>query len=122
QAAEAAVRRLFAETNDPVVRTRLLPAGVAVLTSVGDLDGARDLASELDAAAQAFGCRAVLAEAAMAWGLVELESGDASGALPYLRKALRVWGEVEARHQQAHCQVLIGRALSALGDVDSGRS
>jgi ATP/maltotriose-dependent transcriptional regulator MalT len=121
RAAEAAVRRLFAETDDPVVRTRLLPAGVEVLTRAGDLDGARELASELDAAAESFGCRAVLAEAAMAWGLVELESGDAAGALPYLRKALRLWGEVEARHQLARCQVLIGRALSSLGDVESAR-
>ena len=50
-------------------------------------------------------------------GAVELAAGDASGALPYLRKAHQLWTRAESPFERARAQVLIGRALAAVGDA-----
>ena len=60
-AAAAAVRRLVAETGDPVGKCRVLPAAVDVLLAVGALDEARTVAAELDQVAPAVGSVAMLA-------------------------------------------------------------
>ncbi|MGH3347701.1 MAG: response regulator transcription factor, partial [Nocardioides sp.] len=68
-----------------------------------------------------FGCLSLTAAAAQAYGQVELAAGDASGALPYLRKAQQLWTRVDAPFERARTRVLMGRALTALGDHASGR-
>jgi DNA-binding CsgD family transcriptional regulator len=118
-AALAAIGRLLAESGGPVQRSRLLPAGVEILVAADDIDGARGLARELDGIAHAFGCVALQAMAAYAAGLVELASDDASGALPYLRKAQQLWTRLECPYETARARTLIGRACAALGDHDS---
>ena len=120
-AARAAIERLLAETRGPVQRCRLLPAAVDVLVASGGNEAARDVAVELSAHATAFGCVSLEALAAYASGTVELATGDASGALPYLRKAQQLWTRADSPYERARAQALTGRALSAVGDLGSAR-
>ena len=120
-AARGAIDRLLAETGGPVQRVRLLPAAVEVLLATGAVDHAREVAVELDFMATRFGCPHLAAAAAQAAGEVELVAGDASGALPYLRKAQQQWTRAEAPYDRARARLLTGRALAALGDAESSR-
>jgi DNA-binding CsgD family transcriptional regulator len=120
-AARAALGRLLAGGGGPVQRSRLLPAAVEVLVACGDLDRAREGSGELGSLAAAFGCVSMEAMAAQASGAVELACGDPSGALPYLRKAHQLWTRAEAPYERALVQLLMGRALAAVGDLESSR-
>jgi DNA-binding CsgD family transcriptional regulator len=120
-AALAAIERLQAEPGGPVQRCRLLPAAIEVLLSDGQVDRARELANELNAIAEDFGCEPLKAAAAEASGAVELAGGDAGGALPYLRKAQQMWARADAPYERARARVLIGRALAAVGDHETSR-
>ena len=94
-AAVAAVRRLVAEVSAPPAECRLLPAAVDILVSAGNLDEARAAAARLDEIATKVGTETLKAYAAYASGTVELASGDAAGALPYLRKARLLWAHAK---------------------------
>jgi DNA-binding CsgD family transcriptional regulator len=118
-AALGAARRLLGETGGPVARSRMLPAVVEILLGCGELEQARTVAPELEQISVDFGCSALQAMAAYAAGSIELESGDASGALPYLRKASTLWRGLEAPYEVARVRRQIGRALAALGDEDT---
>lgn len=120
-AARGVIDRLLAEGGGPVQRCRLLPAAADVLVASGAVDRAREAAGELDSLAAAFGCLSLEAMAAHASGAVELVAGDALGALPYLRKAHQLWARVESPYDRAQVQVLMGRALAAVGDATSSR-
>ena len=120
-AAVAAVRRLVAEASDPVARCRLLPAAVDVLVAAGALDEARVVAAQLDDVAAHVGTEALQAFAAFASGTVELAAGDAAGALPYLRKARQLWAHAQSPYEGARVRLATGRALTAVGDVESAR-
>jgi DNA-binding CsgD family transcriptional regulator len=113
------VARLLAEPRPPVDRFPVLAAAVDILLDCADADGARACATELDGIAQDFGCPAVQAMAAYAAGRVELESGDAAGALPYLRRAMQLWNGLDCPYETARARVLVARACAALGDSDS---
>ena len=120
-AAAAATRRLVAETVDLVGRCRVLPAAVDVLLAVDAIEEARSVAALLDEVASNAGSSAMLALSAYASGAVELASGDAAGALPYLRKARQLWARVESPYEVARVRLLTGRALRAVGDEASAR-
>lgn len=119
EAARAAVLRLLAETQVPAHRHRLLAAAVEILLATGEPEPARGAAKELRDLAQQFKCSALQAMAAHAQGRLELETGDAAGALPYLRKAMQQWAELGCPYEAARAQALIGRACADLGDTDS---
>jgi DNA-binding CsgD family transcriptional regulator len=120
-AALAAVERMVAEVGGPVQRTRMLPASVDVLLATGHVERAREVATELDTLATSFGCLCLEAAAALADGAVELAAGDASGALPYLRKAQQLSARADDPFGRARARVLSGRALAAVGDAESSR-
>lgn len=120
-AARSAVQRALAEIGNPVARVRLLPAAVEVLLADGCLDDARACVAELDGLATAFGSDPLLATAAQAHALMELEDGDPAGALPYARKAHQLWTRVNCPFEAARVRVLTGRAMILLGDEESGR-
>jgi ATP/maltotriose-dependent transcriptional regulator MalT len=119
EAARAAVLRLLAETELPAHRHRLLAAAVEILAAARELERAREAALELHELAHAFRCSSLQAMAAYAAGRVELETGDAAGSLPYLRKAVQLWTTLECPYETARAQVLVGRACAALGDTNS---
>ena len=114
-AALGAARRLLAEVGDPVGRSRLLPAAVEILLASGAVDEARPVAVEMEQIAADFGCDALQAMAAYSSGCVELEAGDASGALPYLRKASTLWRGLDAPYEVARVRLQVGRALACHG-------
>lgn len=118
-AALGAVNRLLAEPGGPVQRCHLLPAAVEVLLSVGEVDRARPLAVELSSLASSIGSLALSAAAATALGAVELDSGDAAGALPYLRRAHQQWTQASSPYDAAVARLLSGRCLLALADTSS---
>lgn len=118
-AALASMRRLLAETPDPVGRSRILPAAIEILLAGDDVARARDAATELDEIARDFGCDGLEAAAAYAAGRVELAAGDAPDALPYLRKSAALWAAMDATYEAARVRVQVARALTALGDDES---
>jgi hypothetical protein len=52
-------------------------------------------------------------------GRVLLAAGDPSAAVAALRKAWRVWQELQAPHEAAQVRVLIAETCRALGDGQS---
>ncbi|WP_064441949.1 helix-turn-helix transcriptional regulator [Hoyosella altamirensis] len=119
RAAAAAVRRILEETQNPVHRSRALPASIEVLLAVGDMDAASAASAELDRIATAFGCTALLASANYTGGQVLLAKGEAGDATPRFRSAAHDWALLGCRYESARCAVALGRGLSKLGDTES---
>ncbi len=117
--AVAAVRRLLAETGDPVHRSRLLAGAVEVLLAGDAVSDAEAAAGELLTIATGFGCEGLRASAAYCSALVALAADDPDRALPHARTAARLWGELRAPYELARAKVLVGRAVRLLGDDDS---
>ncbi len=115
----AAVRRLLAETGDPVHRSRVLAGAVEVLLAGDALPEAEAAAGELLTIATGFGCAGLRASAAYCSALVALADDDPDRALPHARTAARLWGELRAPYELARAKVLVGRAVRLLGDDDS---
>lgn len=113
----AAIRRALDEAEDPIARSRLLPACVEVMLEAGDVETARAAADELDAIAARHDAPFLAALAAGAAGAVLLAEGDPRAALVDLRAAQRSWRELDAPHQAARVRLLIGIACRDLGDA-----
>jgi DNA-binding CsgD family transcriptional regulator len=112
-----AIRRaLEEEAQDPVARSRLLPACVEVMLEADDVEAARAAADELAGIAAQLDAPYLNALGAGAAGAVHLAEGDARAALAQLRTALRSWRELEVPHQAARVRVMIGVACRELGD------
>jgi DNA-binding CsgD family transcriptional regulator len=118
-AAEAAIRRVAAETSEAGKRAGLLPAFVEIMLAGGDVDAAGDACAELDAVAEGREDGVLGAMAAQARGTVELASGNTEGALGALRHAARVWQQLGAPYEAARARMLVGQACRALGDEDA---
>jgi hypothetical protein len=54
----------------------------------------------------------------VAHGRVELARGQAEQAVRHLRRACRIWGEINLRFDLAHTRLLLARAYAALGSGD----
>jgi ATP/maltotriose-dependent transcriptional regulator MalT len=117
-AAAAAIRRAVSATTDQLQRTRLLPAYVEIMLTVGDIDAARGVCCELENITESFSTGVLGAMAAHARGAVELAEGDARAALGSLRRAVEAWRQVEAPYEAARVRVLAGLACRAVGDDD----
>ena len=118
----AATRRLLAESRDPVHRSQLLPAAVEILLAAGETDEAGAVSDELRGVADSFGCPALKAMAHYATGNVLSATGQASQAVPELRKAQQLWQQLVAPYEAARARLQIGRALRELGDEQSASS
>ena len=64
------------------------------------------------------GSPALVASAALARGTVELARGKAEDALAHLRRARRIWTEIDLPFELARTRLLLSQAHSALGDRD----
>jgi ATP/maltotriose-dependent transcriptional regulator MalT len=104
--------------DDLLARTRLLPAAVEVGLAAGVLEEARTWSEELSAAAERYRTGGFTAAAAHAHGAVLLASGDAVGAVPVLRDALRAQQQLEARYDEARTRLLLAEAYEELGDLE----
>jgi len=114
-----AIRRALDEAEDPITRSRLLPACVEIMLETHDVDGARAAADELDGIAARHGAPYLSALSAHASGAVLLAEGDPRAALTKLRAAHRLWRELDAPHPTARLRLLIGLACRELGDAGS---
>jgi DNA-binding NarL/FixJ family response regulator len=111
-----AIRRALNEAQDPIARSRLLPACVEVLLETDDVGSARAAADELAGTAGQLDALYLNALAAYASGAVLLAEGDPRSALTTLRMAHRSWRDLDAPHQAARVRLLIGVACRELGD------
>jgi tetratricopeptide (TPR) repeat protein len=75
-------------------------------------------ASELEAISAEYMSPAFVASAAVAHGRVELARGQAEQAVRHLRRACRIWSEINLRFDLAHTRLLLARAYAALGSGD----
>jgi ATP/maltotriose-dependent transcriptional regulator MalT len=118
-AAAAAIRRVVGETANGLRRASLLPAYVEILLAVGDVEEARRACDQLEEVAAECDSELLHAQLAQARGGVELAAGDARSALVSLRRAARMWQELEAPYEAARARLLVGRACKALGDEEA---
>jgi DNA-binding NarL/FixJ family response regulator len=117
--AEAAIRRVVAESRDRDERARLLAAYVEIMLAVDDVAAARPAAEELAHIAIDVGAPFLDATSAYATGSVALADGDAQAAIVSLRTAWTVWCELDTPYEAARARVLIGLACRELGDDDT---
>jgi DNA-binding CsgD family transcriptional regulator len=118
-AAVAAIRRVVAETGDPLRRAALLPACVDIMLAAGEIDAAAEACAELETLAVRVPGDALAAAHAQSAGAVRLAQGDPRAALTSLRAAAAAWRELEAPYEGARVRELVGLACRALGDEDS---
>jgi DNA-binding NarL/FixJ family response regulator len=118
-AAEAAIRRVVAETPEQFHRVRLLPAHAEIMLAIGDLAAARAAAEELTGITERHDTPALRAVAGHTLGAVLLAEDDARAAVVVLRGAWQAWRELEAPHEAARVRVLVGLACRALGDEEA---
>jgi DNA-binding CsgD family transcriptional regulator len=116
--AAAASRRVLCATDNPLQRTRYLPAHVEIMLAASDLEEARRSADELGRLAEELGMELLTAMAQHARGAVSLAEGDARGAIEPLRDAQGIWQSVGAPFLAARIRVQVARAFKALGDED----
>lgn len=117
-AAAASIRRVLAETPDPVARAKMLPACIDIMLATHDIGAGRMAVDELRRIADELGVPYVRALTAHAAGAVLLAEGDARAALVELRGAAAMWRELEVPYQVARAHMLVGLACRLLGDSD----
>jgi pimeloyl-ACP methyl ester carboxylesterase/tRNA A-37 threonylcarbamoyl transferase component Bud32 len=99
-------------------RAKLLPALVEVRVACGELAGAEEGAAELETITATYTSAALAASAALARGRVELARGQAEQAIVQLRRACRIWSEIDLPVELAQTRLLLARAYSTLGNTD----
>jgi hypothetical protein len=102
-----------------VERATLLPAYVDIMLAADAPERARDACAELEGIAARHGSAMLRARAAHARGAVQLANDDARGALLVLRRAWKLWQELEAPYEAAQARVLLARACRAVGDDET---
>lgn len=117
-AAAAAIRRVLDQSNDPMSRARVLGAFIEIMCITGDGAAASSAAHEFDAIASEQNMPLLRAMASTARGRAYLATSDVTAALTTLRKAWRLWSELDVPYEAARARELIADACAAVGDVD----
>jgi class 3 adenylate cyclase len=112
-------RALADQPRDRPSRARFLPASVEISLAAGEIEEARFAAEELAEIAQDYGTPALEAHAAAAAGAVALAEEDAEAALRDLRRAIRLYQEVETPYEAAGVRLLVAEAYRLDGDADA---
>ena len=118
EAAKSSIRRVLDEATNEL-RPRMLGAFVEIMLEAGDVNAAREGASELGRIAAKLQSQYLQAIAAQAEGAVALAEGNAREALAQLRRAATAWGDMAAPYEVARTTVLIALACRALDDEDT---
>jgi len=92
---------------------------VEIALAAGDVEEAQGACLELRELASRYESAMLEAIVAHAHGAVALARPDAQSALASLRRAQRIWLELDAPYEVARTRELIARACSALGDNES---
>jgi tetratricopeptide (TPR) repeat protein len=118
-AARALIDRAVADRPEgSLERARLLPASVQIALAAGELDLARAAAADLAAIAGRYGSTALQASAAQARGAVQLADSNTDEAVPTLRRACKLWQEVQLPYETAATRLLLAGAYRATGHSD----
>jgi tetratricopeptide (TPR) repeat protein len=119
EAARSMIERSLAEPGlGALDRAKLLPALVEIAIACGAIEPAAGAAAELEAITKTYTSPALVASAALARGAVELARGKAEDALTHLRRARRIWSEIDLPFELARTRLLLARAYSALGNAE----
>ncbi|MBI3976052.1 MAG: hypothetical protein HY334_06645 [Armatimonadetes bacterium] len=118
ETALTAITSALDESTDRLGRARLLPALVEIALAAGDLTTAQAGTEELEAIAGAYRTPALQAAAACAHGALELARHDAPAAIRTLRRAVRLWQEIDAPYEAARTRMLLAAAHRAGGDEE----
>jgi tetratricopeptide (TPR) repeat protein len=119
EAARSMIERSLGEPGLAALdRAKLLPALVEIAVACGAVAAAAEGAAELEAITTTYTSPALVASAALARGTAELARGGAEDALAHLRRARRIWTEIDLPFELARTRLLLSRAYSALGDGD----
>jgi hypothetical protein len=106
--------------DDPSVarleRARLLPARVEIEIACNMVEAARAASDQLAAIASLCESSALMAGAALARGMVELAEQKAADAAAGLRRARKLWTEIQLPYEAARSRVLLAQAYEALGN------
>jgi tetratricopeptide (TPR) repeat protein len=117
--ARAMIERSLAEpTLTALDRAKLLPAMVEIAVACGATDAAAAAAAELEGITGTYSSPALVASAAFARGSVGLAFGKPEEALHHLRRARRIWTEIDLPFELARTRMLLSKAHAALGDED----
>jgi DNA-binding NarL/FixJ family response regulator len=114
--ADPMIQRASGEAENPIERSRLLPAVVEIAVAAGELDQARAANEELRSLGSELGSTMLKAHAARGAGAVLLATGDAAGALVELRRAATSYRDLSAPFDLARTRLLVAEACRRLGD------
>jgi DNA-binding CsgD family transcriptional regulator/tetratricopeptide (TPR) repeat protein len=117
--ADAMIRRVVGETEDPMSRARVLGPYIEIVLAAGDTAAARTATDELRVLATELATPYLRAHAARTRGAVLLAEGNANTALVELRKAFNEFHTLGVRYEAARTRLLIADACAALGDHDA---
>jgi DNA-binding NarL/FixJ family response regulator len=117
--ADAMIRRVVGETDDPMARARILGPCVEVMLAAGDTAAARTAADELHVLAAELATPYLRALATRARGAVLLADSNADAALVELRRAFKEFHTLGVLYDVARTRLLIADACEALGDNDT---
>jgi class 3 adenylate cyclase len=107
--------------RDQLTRARLLAAQAEIALAAGDLATARAAVAELASIAARYESDALTAAALTAQGALELHEEAPEAAIATLRRAWRLWLNLELPFEGARARVLLGRARLAAGDAGTAR-
>jgi len=88
---------------------------VQIALAAGDLDLAHGAAAELEAIAAEYGSAALQASAAQARGVVHLARNRTDEAVATLRRACKLWQEVQLPYETAAARLPLAEAYRATG-------
>jgi tRNA A-37 threonylcarbamoyl transferase component Bud32/tetratricopeptide (TPR) repeat protein len=118
-AARSMIERAVGEPGKTALdRGRLLPSVVEIRVAAGDPAAADEAAAELEAVSATFPTPAFVAAAALARGRVELARDRAADAVTQLRRAGRIYAELELPLELAQTRLLLARAYREQGNAD----
>jgi class 3 adenylate cyclase len=119
--ARRAISGALAEPNGIVREGRwlILPAAVEIAIAAGDAELAASASRELEQLADSLGTTAVRASALVASGRIARSESRAQDAVRDLRRAVRMWSEVDAPFEAAQARELLGGVYADLGDDDA---
>jgi tetratricopeptide (TPR) repeat protein len=122
EAARSMIERVLLEPGLTVLdRAKLLPALVEIGVACGEIASAAEGVSELERITTTYPSPTFVASAALARGRVELARGQAEQAMVHLRRACRIWAEIDLPMELARTRLLLSRAYSAMGNTDEAK-
>jgi len=116
-----AIRRAVGAVHERLPRMRLLPACVEIMLAAGNLEEARAASQQLDEAVSTLNTEVPTAIALHAHAAILLAESNALAAVEPLRRAFRVWQQLDAPYLAARLRVQLARACFALADTEGAR-